>query len=101
MLSPIVEVLCLVLVLFCKSVLSRFVIISPRKRELVDLLELYSCYHVAVNVKCLFLAVPWVGLQFVIAHFLVILNCWNQLSQSVKYHEKQRSCAPIPGFAQA
>ena len=84
MLAPIVGGLCLVHVLFCSSVLSRFVIISPRKRELVDLHELSSCSHVAVNVLCLFLAVPWVGLQFVIvafsshAHLIVGTSSANQ-----------------------
>ena len=38
-------------------------IISLRKRELVALLELSSCCHVAVCLLCLFLTVPWVDLQ--------------------------------------
>ena len=66
---PLLGVLCLVHVLICSNVFSRFVIISLRKRELVDLIELSSCYHVAVNALFLFLAVPWFSLQFVIVAF--------------------------------
>ena len=54
--------------LFCYAVLcvlSSFVIISLGKRELVALL--YS--HVVVVALCLFLTVPWVGLQCVIVAF--------------------------------
>ena len=52
------------------SVLSSFEIISPRKRELVALLYLFPRCHVAVSVLCLFLTVPWVGLQCVSVAFL-------------------------------
>ena len=52
--------------------LSSFAIISLRKRELVALLLLCSCSHVAVSVLCLFFVVPWVGLW--LWHFLVILS---------------------------
>ena len=44
--------------LFCNaelSVLSSFTIISPENRELVALLWLYSCSHVAVSVVSLFI----------------------------------------------
>ena len=47
--------------LFCNAVLgvlSSFVIILVRKRELVALLLLGSCCHGAVSVLCLFLVVP-------------------------------------------
>ena len=55
-------------VLVC--VLSSFAIILKRKRELVALLLLsYGCLA-TVNGLWLFLAVPWVGLQFVIVVFL-------------------------------
>ena len=36
---------------------------------MVALLELSSCWHVAVSVLCLFLTVSWVGLQCVIVAF--------------------------------
>ena len=65
-----VGILCLSLfwyALLC--VLSSFAIILKRKRELVALLLLsYRCL-VTVNVLWLFLTVPWVGLQHVIAVF--------------------------------
>ena len=67
---PIVEVLCLSL--FCYALLcvhSNFAIILKRKRQLVALLLLsYRCI-VTINVRWLFLAVPWVGLQCVIVVF--------------------------------
>ena len=47
-------------------VLSSFAISLTRKRELVALLLLSFGCLVTVNVLRLFLAVPWVGLQFVI-----------------------------------
>ena len=47
-------------------VLSGFVIILTRKRELVPLLLLSFECLVTVNVLWLFLIVAWVGLQFVI-----------------------------------
>ena len=46
------------------SVVSSFEIISMRKRELVAFL-----YHVTVSILCLFLTVPWVGMQCVIVVF--------------------------------
>ena len=55
--------------LFCcvvLSVLSSFAIISLRKRELVALPSLCSCYHVAAGFLCHFLTVPCVGLKCVI-----------------------------------
>ena len=62
----------LCLSLFCCAqpcVFSSFAIIVKRKRELVDLLLLlYGCL-VTVNVMCLFLTVPWVGLRCVIVVF--------------------------------
>ena len=61
-----------VFVLFCYALLcvhSSFVIILKRKKKLVALLLLsYGCF-VAVGVLWLFLTVPWVGLQCVIALF--------------------------------
>ena len=65
-----VGVLCLSL--FCYALLcvhSSFAIILKRKRKLVALLLLsYRCI-VTINVLRLFLTVPWVGLQCVIAVF--------------------------------
>ena len=59
--------------LFCYAFLcvhSSFVIILKRKRKLVALLLLsYRCI-VTINVLWLFLAVPWVGQQYVIVLFL-------------------------------
>ena len=58
--------------LFCYALLcvhSSFAIILKRKRKLVALLLLsYRCV-VTINVLWLFLAVPWVGLQYVIVVF--------------------------------
>ena len=51
------------------GVLSGFAIISLGKRELVALLLLSFCCHVAVSGLCFFLTVPWVGLQCVIGAF--------------------------------
>ena len=53
--------------LFC--VLSSFTSISMGKRELVNLLCLFSLCLVIVVVQWLFLTVPWVGLQCVIMVF--------------------------------
>ena len=53
-------------------VLSSFAIISLRKRERESwllYLKLSSCCLVSVNVLCLFLMVPWVGLHFVTVTF--------------------------------
>ena len=50
-------------------VFSNFPIILTRKRELVALLLLSFWRLVTVNVMCLFLTVPWVGLQFVTVVF--------------------------------
>ena len=47
----------------------RFAIILTRKRELFSLLYLSFLCLVSVNDMCLFLAVPWVGLQCVIVAF--------------------------------
>ena len=58
--------------LFCYallSVLSSFVIILTRKRELFALLYLSCWCLVTVNVLPLFLLVLWVGLQCVIVVF--------------------------------
>ena len=76
MYSPLfVGVLCLYL--FCYALLcahSSFEIILKRKRKLVALLLLsYRCI-VTINVLWLFLKVPWVGLQYVIVIFLIILT---------------------------
>ena len=46
---------------------SSFAIILMEKRELVALLSLSSCFFVMV--ERLFLAVPWVCLQFVVVVF--------------------------------
>ena len=46
-----------------------------RKRELVALLGL-SSWHLVI-VLWLFLAVPWVCLQFVIVYFFIILTIFN------------------------
>ena len=53
------------------SVLSSFPIIFRGKRELLALFKWFSCSLVPVNVRWLFLAVPWVGLQCV---FMVFPN---------------------------
>ena len=58
--------LCCVASIVC--VCNCFVIISLRKKELVALLWLSSCCHVAV-VPCLFLTMPYVGLQYVFVAF--------------------------------
>ena len=59
-----------VFVLLCTTrVHYSFAIILKRKRKLVALLLLsYRC-TVTINVLCLFLTVPWVGLQYVIVVF--------------------------------
>ena len=63
--------------LFCYALLfvhSSFAIILRRNRKLVALLLMsYRCI-VTINVVLLFLPVPWVGLQFVIVVFLIILT---------------------------
>ena len=68
--SLFVGILCLSL--FCHAflcVLTSFTIILKRKRELGAFLLLsYRCL-VTVNVLCLFLTVPWIGLQCVIVVF--------------------------------
>ena len=60
-------------VFFCYALLcvhSRFAIILKRKRKLVALLLLsYRCIVTTINVLCLFLTVPWAGLQCVIVVF--------------------------------
>ena len=69
--------------LFCYAVLiviSSFTITSLSKRELVALL-LPSCCHMAVFVLCLFLTVPWVGLQCVIVCLIVAFPVHNFLSR--------------------
>ena len=63
-------VLCLSLlcyVLLC--VHTSFAIILKRNRKLVALLLLSYICIVTINVLCLFLTVPWVGLQYVIVVF--------------------------------
>ena len=50
-------------------VLSSFVVILMRKRELTALLLLSIGFFVTVNVLRLFLAVQWVGLQCVVVAF--------------------------------
>ena len=61
-----------VLCLFCYALLcvhSSFAIILKRKRKLLDLLLLsYRCI-VTINVMWLFLAGPWVDLQYVFVVF--------------------------------
>ena len=51
------------------NVLSSSEIIFLRKKELIALLQLSSCCRVAVSIVCLFLAVPWVGLWYVLVAF--------------------------------
>ena len=63
-------VLCLYL--FCYALLcvhSSLTIILKWKRKLVALLLLSCKCNVTINVLCLFLTVPWVGLQCVILVF--------------------------------
>ena len=65
-----VGVLCLSL--FCYALLcahSSFAIILKRKRKLVAMLLLSYRYIVTIIVLWFFLAVPWVGLQYVIVIF--------------------------------
>ena len=65
-----VGVLCLSL--FCYALLrahSSFAIILKRKRKLVAMLLLSYIYIVTIIALWLFLAVPWVGLQYVIVIF--------------------------------
>ena len=63
-------VLCLTVLLCLFCVHSSFAIILMMKRKLAALLLLsYGCV-VAVDVLCLFLMVPWVGLQYVTVVFL-------------------------------
>ena len=57
--------------LFCCALLcvvSSFAIISLGKRELIGLLS-GLLFNFPVSVQCLFLAVPWIGLQCAIATF--------------------------------
>ena len=70
-LSIVCGILCLSLLCYALlCVHSSFAIIVKRKRKLVALLLLsYRCI-VTVNVRWLFLTVPWVGLQCVIVVFL-------------------------------
>ena len=66
-----VLVMVLVYVAMC---LSSFEIILTRKRELVVLLLLsFGCFG-TVNIMWLSLKVSWVGLQFVIGYFLIIVT---------------------------
>ena len=84
----------LIFVLVCITyVLSRFAIILTRKRELIALLLLCFGDLVTVNVLLLFLAVPWVGLQFEIVVFpdythllFVPIDKDNQLISILDYH---------------
>ena len=63
-------VLCLsVLCYALLCVHSSFAIILKRKRKLVDLLLLSNRCIVTVDVRWLFLTVPWVGMQCVIVVF--------------------------------
>ena len=58
--------------LFCHALLcvhSSFAIILKRKRKLHVLLLLSYRYIGTINVLCLFLTMPWVGLQCVIEVF--------------------------------
>ena len=66
----LVGVLCSSLLWYTlRNVLSSFLVILTRKREIVALLLLSFGCLVTVNVLWLFLTVPWVGLQFVIVVF--------------------------------
>ena len=47
------------------------------EEERVGYISLFSWCHMAVSVLCLFLTVPWVGLQCVIVAFLVILTYFS------------------------
>ena len=59
-------------------VLSIFTIISLGKRDLVASLKLSSCCHLAVSVLCLFLKIPWVGLQCVVESFLIHTHTYGR-----------------------
>ena len=78
------------------SILYSFAIILMGKRKLVALISLSSwCIMIVV---WLFLAVPWLCLQFVIAVFLIILNYyfeWLTLSNALEKSMRIRSvCLP-------
>ena len=67
----------LLLSLFCYALLcvhSSFAIILKRKRKLVALPLLSYRWIVTINVMWLFLTMLWVGLQYVIIEFLIILT---------------------------
>ena len=52
------------------SFLSSFATISLKKRDLVALFQLSSCFYLTVSVLSHIPDVPWVGLQCVIVVFL-------------------------------
>ena len=80
---------CLLLRYVALIVISVFVIISLRKRELVALLELYSCCHCAVGTRCIFLAVLWDDQRYVNVvfpghiHLLFAINIGSYMSVHV------------------
>ena len=80
-----VGVLCLSF--FCYTLLcvhSSFAIILKRKRKLVALLLLcYRCIF-TIHVLWLFFTVPWVGLQYVIVVFLIILTYFLCICDKVR-----------------
>ena len=56
---------------FCYTILSAPSSFALRKRELIDLYQFSSRWHVLINVLCLCPTVPWVDLQGVIVTFHV------------------------------
>ena len=79
--SLLAGVLCLSLFYYALlCVHSSFAIVLKRKRKLVALLLLsYRCI-VTINVRWLFLTVPWIVLQCVIVIILIILTYFLNLS---------------------
>ena len=55
----------------CYTILSIRSSFALRKRELIDLHQFSSRWHVLINVVCLCLTVPWVDLQCAIVIFPV------------------------------
>ena len=74
--------------------ISSFAINFLRKRGLVALLSLCSCWRVAVTVMCLFFAVTEVGLghihSFLDLFFLISQNCGQWKTKKGRYDARRR-----------
>ena len=87
----------LFLSLFCYAffcVHSSFAIILKRKRKLVALLSFFYRFSVTIYVQWLFLMVPWVGLQYVIAVFPDHTHLLTNMFQSL-FEDKYICCASM------